>query len=164
MRGNEDDPPSLEYIEDPYIPKLDHVITPSLDEITEYDYDDGGASLSHHNWSEETEMYLRSLTLDQILGPPSEESDVDVELQTVETEFTPHNCDSTRKTNGLLNKFLSKRTNSKFSLFTKKKIHDVKVTFIDFSKPYLARISSGENYKTFLNISQGIVSKFPFDW
>ena len=157
MRVNEDDPPSLEYIEDPYIPKLDHVVTPSLDDITEYD-----ESNHHHNWSEETELSLRSLTLDQILGPPSEEDeiDTDVELQTVEAEFTPiKNCDQTNNSNKLLNKFLMKRTNNKFSLFTRKKIHDVKVTFIDFSKPYLAKISSGDNYKSFLNIGSAVAGK-----
>ncbi|XP_022229091.2 tumor protein D52 isoform X4 [Drosophila obscura] len=33
-------------------------------------------------------------------------------------------------------------------------MRDVKVTFIDFSKPYLAKISNSDNYKRFLSIGQ----------
>lgn len=37
----------------------------------------------------------------------------------------------------------------------KKKIRDVRVTFQDLSKPYLAKVSSHTNYKRFLGITPG---------
>uniref|UniRef100_A0A8D8HFP4 Tumor protein D54 n=2 Tax=Culex pipiens TaxID=7175 RepID=A0A8D8HFP4_CULPI len=178
MRVGEDELPSLEYIEDPYIPKLDNCLTPSLDDISEYNVEE--LLGDEQNWPEETEQYLRSLTLDQILGVSSDE-DIDpdpdgfLEMQTVETEFSPQLADS--RGNGasgvtnlravepgdgvggavmrnlLAHRLLNGRQASKLNqLFSKRRIRDVRVTFIDFSKPYLARISSGDNYKSFLNI------------
>ncbi|XP_035794452.1 uncharacterized protein LOC118467749 isoform X1 [Anopheles albimanus] len=191
----EEDLPSLEYIEDPYIPKLDpNCITPSLDDVADGLYeDDDGLSLGPDDvqgqqWSDETELYLRSLTLDQILGVPSDDEDIgpvsDVELQTVETEFGPprngaaHGPDERTDSEtvgatggtasvgdgsggggGVMRSLLASKlllgrvTNRRIrALFNRRKIRDVRVTFIDFSKPYLARISSGDNYKSFLNI------------
>lgn len=143
------EPSSLEYIEDSYIPKMDHNLTPSLDELTDYDYrlseDDGECE-----WSEETEQYLRSLTLDQILQMPDDMLDLDdPELQTVETEFNPISRDGIVSSPSKFKLYLS---SNRFRWFTKKKMRDVRVTFVDFSKPYLAKISSGDNYKRFLNI------------
>ncbi|XP_035918953.1 uncharacterized protein LOC118517166 isoform X2 [Anopheles stephensi] len=208
MRVGEDDLPSLEYIEDPYIPKLDpNCFTPSLDEVYDIDEDDGLIGHEEQHWSDETERYLRSLTLDQILGVPSDDEDIDptseVELQTVETEFNPPlssdegdtgelasnrtsrspgkdpgerlgvgicfepagNADTATSRpspgggGGVVRNILASRlllgsaTNRRIrALFNRRKIRDVRVTFIDFSKPYLARISSGDNYKSFLNI------------
>uniref|UniRef100_A0A182M0C8 Tumor protein D54 n=1 Tax=Anopheles culicifacies TaxID=139723 RepID=A0A182M0C8_9DIPT len=206
MRVGEDDLPSLEYIEDPYIPKLDpNCFTPSLDEVYDIDEDDGLIDHEEQHWSDETERYLRSLTLDQILGVPSDDEDIDptseVELQTVETEFNPPlssdegdtseqpSSRTSRRTGsvndpgeregvgirfepagseqssplraggGVVRNILASRlllggaTNRRIrALFNRRKIRDVRVTFIDFSKPYLARISSGDNYKSFLNI------------
>lgn len=167
MKMGEDDPSiepsSLEYIEDSYLPKMDHNTTPSLDEITEYDYrfmkcddldlseiyDENGAT----HWSEEADLYLRSLTLDQLLTIPDDLIDDSPELQTVETEFTSlednypplHTLSRATRIKNYL------RTN-KLRFLTRKKMRDVRVTFVDFSKPYLAKISSGDNYKNFLNI------------
>ncbi|XP_050074682.1 uncharacterized protein LOC126562267 isoform X1 [Anopheles maculipalpis] len=206
MRVGEEDLPSLEYIEDPYIPKLDpNCFTPSLDEVYDIDEDDGLIGHEEQHWSDETERYLRSLTLDQILGVPSDDEDIDptseVELQTVETEFNPplssdegdaseQACNRTIRSpgkdpgermgvgicfepagnndtpsplpgggGGMVRNILASRlllgsaTNRRIrALFNRRKIRDVRVTFIDFSKPYLARISSGDNYKSFLNI------------
>ncbi|XP_053662921.1 uncharacterized protein LOC128712051 [Anopheles marshallii] len=206
MRVGEDDLPSLEYIEDPYIPKLDpNCFTPSLDEVYDIDEDDGLIGHEEQHWSDETERYLRSLTLDQILGVPSDDEDIDptaeVELQTVETEFNPPLSSDEGDTSeqpsvgrspardpserlgvgicfepvgkddtppsplrsgsgGVVRNMLASRlllgsgaTNRRIrALFNRRKIRDVRVTFIDFSKPYLARISSGDNYKSFLNI------------
>uniref|UniRef100_A0A1Q3FYD5 Tumor protein D54 n=1 Tax=Culex tarsalis TaxID=7177 RepID=A0A1Q3FYD5_CULTA len=185
MRVGEDELPSLEYIEDPYIPKLDNCLTPSLDDISGYNVEE--LLGDEQNWPEETELYLRSLTLDQILGVSSDE-DIDpdpdgyLEMQTVETEFSPHHADSDSfrgSANGMtdhernaaiggavgagvggavMTKLLAHRllngrqANKLNQLFSKRRIRDVRVTFIDFSKPYLARISSGDNYKSFLNI------------
>ncbi|GAB0094704.1 uncharacterized protein DMENIID0001_100290 [Sergentomyia squamirostris] len=141
----EDDPPSLEYIEDPYFPKLENGATPSLDEVTEFDHRSlfGGSeeeASGNFEWSRETELYLRSLTLDQLLGVP------DDELQTVEAEFIP--ITSSGSGSGLSRA-------RRIRLLTRKKLRDVKVTFIDFSKPYLARISSNDNYKKFLHFGDG---------
>ncbi|XP_055627056.1 uncharacterized protein LOC129769067 isoform X2 [Toxorhynchites rutilus septentrionalis] len=172
MRVGEDELPSLEYIEDPYVPKLDNCITPSLDDINEFSLDDLG---DEQNWPEETELYLRSLTLDQILGLPSDDDlEPDLEMQTVETEFGPplnqecsgngstETCDTADSKIGmrlmksiLAKKLLSSRSH-KFNFFNKRRIRDVRVTFIDFSKPYLARISSRDNYKSYLNIGSAI--------
>lgn len=149
------DLPSLDFIEDPYLPKLDATVTPSLDEIPE-DYTVGGFQLGaiddHTNddyytcdWSaDEAEHYLRSLTLDQILDVPSEAISTSVsvgELQTVEAEFMPLKLAASDKLKAKL-----------IRLFTRRSLRDVRVTFIDFSKPYLARVSSRENYKNFLHI------------
>ncbi|XP_062543469.1 tumor protein D52 isoform X1 [Armigeres subalbatus] len=173
MRVGEDELPSLEYIEDPYIPKLDNCLTPSFDVITEYNAEELG---DEQTWPEETELYLRSLTLDQILGVSSDEDiDPDLEMQTVETEFSPPfpsessedkeapSKPSTDSRTGvgvmrnlLAHKLLTNRTNKLNNLFSKKRMRDVRVTFIDFSKPYLARISSGDNYKSFLNIGSAV--------
>lgn len=155
------EPSSLEYIEDSYLPKIDHNTTPSLDEISEYDYrflkcddldlndiyDENGAC----HWSEEADMYLRSLTLDQILTIPDDLMDDPTELQTVETEFSPIEETSTNpmSRSSRLKLFLSK---NKLRFLTRKKMREVRVTFVDFSKPYLAKISSRDNYKSFLNI------------
>uniref|UniRef100_A0A182SDE9 Uncharacterized protein n=1 Tax=Anopheles maculatus TaxID=74869 RepID=A0A182SDE9_9DIPT len=202
MRVGEEDLPSLEYIEDPYIPKLDpNCFTPSLDEVYDIDEDDGLIGHEEQHWSDETERYLRSLTLDQILGVPSDDEDIDptseVELQAVETEFNPPLSSDEGDTSeqasnrtirspgkdpgervgvgicfepantpnplpgggGVMRNILASRlllgsaTNRRIrALFNRRKIRDVRVTFIDFSKPYLARISSGDNYKSFLNI------------
>lgn len=155
----DDDPPSLEYIEDPYYPKTE-TTTPSLDEeeITEFDhrslYDDCDV---HREWSPETELYLRSLPLDQIFSI-SDDHDAD-DYQKVEAELscTNNNCDS--NANGILH--TSKQIKILGKLFNRQSMRDVKVTFIDFSKPYLAKISSNDNYKSFLNIgSRGIMAFF----
>lgn len=134
MRMGDDEMPSLEYIEDPYFPKLSH--TPSFDdEYTEFDT----RSLNNEGteWSPETELYLRSMPLDEIFCIVD-----DQDLQRVEAELSPiNNCANDRRADSFLKRFL-----------TKKSMRDVRVTFIDFSKPYLAKISSSDNYKHFLNI------------
>lgn len=203
MKVGEEDPPSLEYIEDPYIPKLDNCLTPSLDEITDYDqryYGDGSSGGdvdeegNYCDWTEEQELYLRSLTLDQILGIPDDYIDDPSELQTVETEFCPmsgngsrdNNSNNNRSSNSCnldnniscdSNRIRMNRTTSTTSIssiarhkfnerirnfFTKRKIRDVRVTFIDLSKPYLAKISNRDNYKNFLNIGNTGKETFKF--
>lgn len=168
MKMGEDDPSiepsSLEYIEDSYLPKMDLNVTPSLDEIPEYDflkcddldlseiYDENGAT----HWSEETDLFLRSLTLDQILTIPDDLIEDSSEMQTVETEFAPADESYPPLSNlsraKRLRNYLS---TNKLKFLTRKKMRDVRVTFVDFSKPYLAKISSGDNYKNFLNIHSG---------
>ncbi|XP_011209705.1 tumor protein D54 isoform X2 [Bactrocera dorsalis] len=139
------EPVSLEFIEDPYLPKLDNITTPSLDEPTELD--DQLVDLA--DWTNETEQYLRDLTLDQIFYDVDSDYTNTLELQAVETEFI-----ATKLANQLPSTSIAKRFRLRF--FTKRSMREVKVTFIDFSKPYLAKISSSENYKRFLNIGSTI--------
>lgn len=171
MKMSEDDPSiepsSLEYIEDSYLPKIDHNTTPSLDDIYDYKcdddedelngvYDENGAC----HWSEETDLYLRSLTLDQLLTVPDDLIDSS-DLQAVETEFSPidQSQTNTLSNSNRLKNYL--KSTNKLKFLTRKKMRDVRVTFVDFSKPYLAKISSGDNYKNFLNIGnhRGIKSE-----
>lgn len=156
MKLGEDDPSdpsiepsSLEYIEDSYLPKIDQNSTPSLDEPEEFECDEIDDNFEEH-WTQEADMYLRSLTLDQILTVPDDILD-EQEMQTVETEFTPIDYSSSAVTSSNRLKTYLLSTN-KLKFLTKRKMREVRVTFVDFSKPYLAKISSGENYKTFLNI------------
>lgn len=161
LRGDEslDYPNSLDFIEDSYLPKIDATITPSLDDIHEetgdFSFQLGHSSSDYYtcDWTaDEAEMYLRSLTLDQILDVPNDinyhhnnhmmSSSMSVdELQTVETEFTPLKLAASDKLKAKL-----------IRLFRRRSLRDVRVTFIDFSKPYIAKVSSGDNYKRFLHI------------
>ena len=129
---SDSEPVSLEFIEDPYLPKLDDVATPSLDS---YSLD----------WNDETDLYLRNLTLDQIFYDTDSDYSSQLELQAVETEFI-----ISKLANQSPSMSIAKRFRLKF--FAKRTMRDVKVTFVDFSKPYIAKISSSENYKKFLNI------------
>lgn len=167
MKMGEDDPSiepaSLEYIEDSYLPKMDQNVTPSLDDISEDDYrylgcddldlseiyDEHGAST---HWSEEADMYLRSLTLDQILSVPDDLIDDSSEFQSVETEFSVLENSPPSSSLSHTNRLKNYLSNNKLRFLTRKKLRDVRVTFVDFSKPYLAKISSRDNYKNFLNI------------
>lgn len=163
MRGDESlDLPSLEYIEDSYLPKLDPLVTPSLDEPhgdVEVNFHLENENRPHDtsdyytcDWTaDEAELYLRSLTLDQILDIPNDVVSNSCntatttlsmdELQMVETEFTTLKLAASDKLKAKL-----------VRMFKRKSLRDVRVTFIDFSKPYLAKVSSGDNYKQFLHI------------
>uniref|UniRef100_A0A1I8PS47 Uncharacterized protein n=1 Tax=Stomoxys calcitrans TaxID=35570 RepID=A0A1I8PS47_STOCA len=134
---SDSEPVSLEFIEDPYVPRLDGDATPSLDySTTNYDCND----------DIETDLYLRNLTLDDIFYDVDSDYSNQLELQTVETEFI-----ISKLANQSPSMSIAKRFRLKF-FTTKKTMRDVKVTFVDFSKPYIAKISSSENYKKFLNI------------
>ncbi|XP_011196521.1 tumor protein D52 isoform X5 [Zeugodacus cucurbitae] len=146
------EPVSLEFIEDPYLPKLDNITTPSLDEPSELD--DQLTELA--DWTNETDQYLRDLTLDQIFYDVDSDYTNTLELQAVETEFI-----ATKLANQLPSTSIAKRFRLRF--FTKRTMREVKVTFIDFSKPYLAKISSSENYKKFLNIGPSSTSTITKD-
>lgn len=168
----DDDPPSLEYIEDPYYPKTE-TMTPSLDddeEVTEFDHrslydddvDETGEGICRE-WSPETELYLRSLPLEQIFSISDVSTDDTDDYQRAEADLSSirPNCDANG--NGGRNGLLNSRRQIKIlgKLFNRQSIRDVKVTFIDFSKPYLAKISSNDNYKNFLNIgSRGTVLRW----
>lgn len=161
--GEDDPPSSLEYIEDPYFPGLDQDATPSLDEVYDEEEDDDGVSVMQ--WPMETELYLRSLTLDQLLSVPDEdienilidpihedeEGNIDLDdHQRVEAEFVPRSEPERERFRSHLQSLNRIR---KIRFMTKKAMRDIKVTFVDLSKPYLVKISSNDNYKKFLNIS-----------
>ncbi|KAH8277821.1 hypothetical protein KR018_007996 [Drosophila ironensis] len=142
---SESEPNSLEFIEDSYLPGIDDLTsTPSLDpEATDPALDWDGECPEES----EAELYLRNLTLDQIFYDVDSDYANSLELQAVETEFI-----GAKLANQTPSASLAKRFRLKF--LTKRTMRDVKVTFIDFSKPYLAKISNSENYKRFLNIGQ----------
>lgn len=177
--SGDDEHPSLEYIEDEYFPKLPQTATPSLDELDDrtllFDDDDDDEN-DLMEWSSDAERYLRSMPLEQIftitnndslittttIANNSNDHLIDDDLQKVEAELfnnsLNNNFDDDSNDNTIRNNNGEKR-NRKFNefirnLFVKKSMgmRDVRVTFIDFSKPYLAKISSSDNYKQFLNI------------
>lgn len=169
----DDENPSLEYIEDSYLPSLPPTSTPSLDEPTldfdnrllfDDDYDgDGLGDAATQKWSAETELYLRQMPLDQIFCISDDHSDdlqkVEAELggnmkHTIETQDDddPRSTATSATITHPANRLERTRLFVKRLFTTRKSMHDVRVTFIDLSKPYLAKISSSDNYKSFLNI------------
>ncbi|XP_036670085.1 uncharacterized protein [Drosophila suzukii] len=140
---SESEPNSLEFIEDSYLPGIDDLTsTPSLDlEASEAVLDWYGDGQEES----EADFYLRNLTLDQIFYDVDSDYSNSLELQAVEAEFI-----GAKLANQAPSSSMAKRFRLKF--FTKRSMRDVKVTFIDFSKPYLAKISNSDNYKRFLNI------------
>lgn len=147
------EPSSLEYIEDSYVPNLEINATPSLDDLAdEYDEcDDLDDICENVTWSKETDLFLRSLTLDQILTIPEDELSVideDIEMQSVEISHI-ENSNSNVLTGS---RNFIESTKNKWRLLTRRKMRDVRVTFVDLSKPYILKISSSDNYKKFLNI------------
>ncbi|XP_032571466.1 tumor protein D52 isoform X4 [Drosophila sechellia] len=140
---SESEPNSLEFIEDPYLPSIDDLTsTPSLDlETNEAVLDWYGDGQEES----EAELYLRNLTLDQIFYDVDSDYTNSLELQAVEADFI-----AAKLANQAPSSSMAKRFRLKF--FAKRTMRDVKVTFIDFSKPYLAKISNSDNYKRFLNI------------
>lgn len=152
MSESEAEPVSLEFIEDSYLPRIDDITTtPSLDELElELELERGGDLTD--STCDETELYLRNLTLDDIFYDVDSDYANTLELQAVETEFI-----ASKLSNQTPSMSLAKRFRLKF--FTKRTMRDVKVTFIDFSKPYLAKISNSDNYKRFLTIGHGAKGK-----
>ncbi|BFG03238.1 tumor protein D54 [Drosophila madeirensis] len=145
---SESEPVSLEFIEDPYLPRLDELTTtPSLDQ------DQDSALEADSDWYEEAEteaeLYLRNLTLEQIFYDVDSDYANTLELQAVETEFVGHKLANQAPSSSIAKRF-------RLRFFTRRTMRDVKVTFIDFSKPYLAKISNSDNYKRFLSIGQSV--------
>lgn len=147
------EPSSLEYIEDSYVPNLEHNATPSLDDLCDDDFDECDDLDDIYNgenvtWSKETDMFLRSLTLDQILHVPDDDLSVideNIEMQTVEFSHIENSPQP-------ISRNFFESTKNKWRLLTRRKMRDIRVTFIDLSKPYILKISSSDNYKKFLSI------------
>lgn len=146
------EPSSLEYIEDSYVPNIELNATPSLDDLAAYDCDDLDDFCENVTWSKETDLFLRSLTLDQILTFPDELCVIDenIEMQSVEFSHVDNSHQNTALSDN--NQTFLEKTKNKWRLLTRRKMRDVRVTFVDLSKPYILKISSSDNYKKFLNI------------
>ncbi|XP_018563250.1 tumor protein D52 isoform X2 [Anoplophora glabripennis] len=126
MIGDEDH--SLDYIEDPYFNPQDSTLTPSLDELDNpdlYDYD---------LLEKELELFdLRQLDFDEI-NCNSLQNDESVN---VEAEF-----------------FNVKRANAIIRTFFRNKLkRQVRVTYCDLTKPYLAKLPKDNNFRKYLGIT-----------
>lgn len=119
---------SLDYIEDPYFNPPDNTLTPSLDECENVEYLDDYDVLEN-----ELELFdLRQLDFDEVNcnSLPSDES------VNVEAEF-----------------FKVKRANAIIRAFFKKDFKkQVRVTYCDLTKPYLARLPKDSNFRKYLDI------------
>ncbi|KAJ8961105.1 hypothetical protein NQ318_008781 [Aromia moschata] len=129
MMGNEDH--SLDYIEDPYFNPQDSTLTPSLDEL------DNHSDLDEYDVLEkELELFdLRQLDFDEINcnSLPSLNNDESVN---VEAEF-----------------FNVKRANAIIRAFFRNKLkRQVRVTYCDLTKPYLAKLPKDSNFRKYLDI------------
>ncbi|XP_065163029.1 uncharacterized protein F13E6.1 isoform X3 [Atheta coriaria] len=128
---NDDDPPSLEYIEDPYIsPTAITSETPSLDELDNFEYLDPN----------ELDIFdLRQLDFDELNANSLTSLSGNDESINVEAEF-----------------FKVKRANAIIRAFFKNDFkRSVRVTYCDLTKPYLAKLPKESNFRRYLDISKG---------
>lgn len=133
------DDDTSDYMEDPYFNPKDSTSTPSLDELDSYD------CLSDNELLEsELELFdLRQLDFDDTNcnSLPSINND---EFINVETEF-----------------FNVKRANAIISAFFKNKLkRQVRVTYCDLTKPYLAKLPKDNNFRKYLDISMNGNGKY----
>lgn len=138
MSANEEEQ-SLDYIEDPYFNPQDSTSTPSLDELENIEY------LNDYDILEnELELFdLRQLDFDDVNchSLPSL-SDMD-ESVNVEAEF-----------------FNVKRANAIIRAFFKKDFKkQVRVTYCDLTKPYLAKLPKDSNFRKYLAIGTNETGK-----
>lgn len=134
---NDDDPPSLEYIEDPYIsPTAITSETPSLDELDNFEYLDPN----------ELDIFdLRQLDFDELNANSLTSLSGNDESINVEAEF-----------------FKVKRANAIIRAFFKNDFkRSVRVTYCDLTKPYLAKLPKESNFRRYLDISKGDGKKSP---
>lgn len=130
---------SLDYIEDPYFNPQDSTLTPSLDELDSIEY------LNDYDILEnELELFdLRQLDFDEIHGSslPSL-SNIDKSVN-VEAEF-----------------FNVKRANAIIRAFFKKDFkRQVRVTYCDLTKPYLAKLPKENSFRKYLDIGTNLSGK-----
>lgn len=131
---------SLDYIEDPYFNPQDSTLTPSLDELDSIEY------LNDYDILEnELELFdLRQLDFDEVhcSSLPSL-SGID-ESVNVEAEF-----------------FNVKRANAIIRAFFRKDFkRQVRVTYCDLTKPYLAKLPKDNNFRKYLDIGTNISGKY----
>lgn len=139
MSANEEEQ-SLDYIEDPYFNPQDSTSTPSLDLLENVEYLNDFDILEN-----ELELFdLRQLDFDDVNthSLPSL-SDLD-ESVNVEAEF-----------------FKVKRANAIIRAFFKKDFKkQVRVTYCDLTKPYLAKLPKDSNFRKYLDIGTNEIGKF----
>lgn len=131
MNANDEEHPSLDYIEDPYFNPHDSTLTPSLDELDDYDL-----------LESELELFdLRQLDFDDSHSHslPSIDESVNVEAEFIKV----------------------KRANAIIRAFFKKDFKkEVRVAYCDLTKPYLARLPKESNFRRYLDIgSDAVVSE-----
>lgn len=142
-----EDDHSLDYIEDPYFNPLDSTNTPSLDEVPDGIYDENDIyDGSDELLDAELELFdLKQLDFDDLNSLPSLNGD---ENFNVEAEF-----------------FNVKRANAIIRTFFKKNFKkQVRVTYSDLTKPYLAKLPKESNFRKYLEISMTGNGKFKFIW
>lgn len=138
--ASEEENTSLEYIEDPYINPSDITVNPSLDELDHIEYLDETDLLEN-----ELELFdLRQLDFDELNGNSFTSFNGCDESINVEAEF-----------------FNVKRANAIIRAFFKKNFkRQVRVTYCDLTKPYLAKLPRENNFRKYLEISQNGNGKF----
>lgn len=127
---------SLEYIEDPYFNPQDSSSTPSLDDLDSEDYipdDDKSDDL----FENELELFdLRQLDFHE-LNYDSLTGNINDESVNVEAEF-----------------YIVKRANDILKTFFKRNFKkQVRVTYCDLTKPYLAKLPKDHNFRKYLGIT-----------
>lgn len=130
---------SLDYIEDPYFNPQDSTLTPSLDELDSIEY------LNDYDILEnELELFdLRQLDFDEVHGSSLPSLSSIDESVNVEAEF-----------------FNVKRANAIIRAFFKKDFkRQVRVTYCDLTKPYLAKLPKDNNFRKYLDIGTNISGK-----
>lgn len=133
--GDEEEQTSLDYIEDPYFNPVVTTSTPSLDDLDDVEYLDENDVLDN-----ELELFdLRQLDFDDLNFNSLSSSNGNDESVNVETEF-----------------FNVKRANAIISAFFRKNFkRQVRVTYSDLTKPYLAKLPKDSNFRKYLDISNG---------
>ncbi|CAH1175814.1 unnamed protein product [Phaedon cochleariae] len=123
-----DDDHSLDYIEDPYFNPQSTTLTPSLDELDLDEFD---------LLENELDIFdLRQLDFDEINNSENSVLEEESESVNVEAEF-----------------FSVKRANAIVRTFFRNKLkRQVRVTYCDLTKPYLAKLPKDNNFRKYLDI------------
>lgn len=120
-----------DYIEDPYFIPHTATTTPSLDDLEDYDVLENELELFDLRQLDFEETNLNSL--------PSNDESVNVEA-----EF-----------------FNVKRANAIIRAFFKKDFkRQVRVTYCDLTKPYLAKLPKDNNFRRYLDMSPNVEGEF----
>lgn len=130
-----EEPNSLDYIEDPYFNPTVSTSTPSLDDLDGVEYLDESDDILEN----ELELFdLRQLDFEDLNYSFSSINGNDESIN-VEAEF-----------------FNVKRANAIIRAFFRNKIkRQVRVTYCDLTKPYLAKLPKDSNFRKYLEISNG---------
>lgn len=159
VNDNDNDFESLEYEEDVYYRGVG--ATPSFDDIDELSDTD---EIVVHCWRGsngeieeivvDDSFYCVSVETD-FVGSQNENCEPDGDTGSKKFSTATTNKQNNNSINGINNK-IKNGIFSGGSFASGKKKKSVRVIFQDLSKPYLARISSSQNYKKFLEIVKGL--------